>query len=292
MNIVCWSPEREELSSYFAGLFATVCATEFPASVLAVENYLRSRNLGHCFFGARYDSLRTDFRQYRADSNNGDTYLEFFERNMGRRIRKRKCLEVLPDRLFFLPMNQSLPKDFYDYGIYTMYEEIRDFGRREFDFTVWNLETNRNPSTTRILGDADVILALVPGTLPAIEEFYLQCRSELSRIRLVLYCREGEERQLERTERKAAMRWGLDRKKIHRLCFGTHFLSAAENGNLPNFLEEQKRKREYAADAELLKQLRYLVFSVIRNEIGGRELEFKELKGLLYRRNHSVAMEA
>lgn len=292
MNIACWSPVRGDISGYFAGLFAAVAVTEFPCRAAAMENYIKNRNLGHCLLGERYDALRMDFGQYRSDCNFGDTFLEFLSNNTGKKIERRKGLEIMKDKLVFIPLNQSVPKEVYDYGICSMYEELSEFCRTYFDFTVWNLETNRNPATTKILDDADTVLALVPGKADAVEEFYMKCKAGMKRFRLVLYGFEKDTHELERLEKKACLRWGMDRKRITRIVFGNHFLECAKRGNLINYVLEQQDRKKEGSDYELLQHMRYLVFQVLRNEIPGAELDFRELTGFLYRRNHEELLEA
>ncbi len=282
MNIACWSPVRGDICGYVAGLFAAVLANEFPCRVVALENYLKRRNLGHCLVGARYDVLREDYSQYDANCHRGDTYLDFMNRKTNRAVFRKRCLEVQEGRLFFLPQNQSLPKVFYDYGIREEYEELESFCHLYFDYAVWNVETNNNVATSRIVQDADQIVAVVPFDVEKISDVLEHFQNDMYRVQLVLYGYTNNERELEKGMKKVIHAFKLNKNSVHLLPITDDCMEMFERGKFVDYVLARKETKE----SGVIDRIRALAFEISKQEYTTTPSDYRELSNYLYRRNH------
>lgn len=127
-----------------------------------------------------------NYRQFQAESPTRDTFLRFLSKETGKRIRGHRSLEIIPESMFFLPMNQSLSKDVYEYGFMEEMEDTLEYCRENYEHTFLNLESNRNMTTPWLLEWADEVVVWIPGNWKAFEELYDKCKSILGRCTIVL----------------------------------------------------------------------------------------------------------
>ncbi len=187
MLVAFWSGWGNKDTAAVLSLTAIAGCLCFPRRVLTLENYLNSNNLGFHLIGERYNEIK---KRYSYNSPEyyavGDSFLQHIKRETGRSIRHNRCVEIIPDALYFLPLNQSIPRDVYEYGFEREWEELLEYGEEFYDLVYVNLEQNKNITTMRILERADMVVACLPSDCLMFEDFRKRYPSVLEKSMVVI----------------------------------------------------------------------------------------------------------
>ncbi|MBO7631729.1 MAG: hypothetical protein J6S78_05310, partial [Lachnospiraceae bacterium] len=182
MMISFWSPVKDEYVSSIAVLSAMAGCEEFSCKVALADNYVGQGNIGRCLFGDAYNRFRKDYDRYQSEYyERGDSFLKFLRKETGMPVYKERTLEYLHDRLFFLPLNQSLRSDIYEYGFERELPDILEFCKARFDFLFLNTESRGNLSTKTILDYSDKVVVCMPNAEWVLDLFIEQYSSIISK---------------------------------------------------------------------------------------------------------------
>ncbi len=191
MLVAFWSGDDRRDTAGIMALTAIVGCLSFPCKVLTMENYLCTHNMGFHLLGKRYDEIKSRYRNNSPENFTvGDTFLHHIRRETGRSIRHNRCVEIIPESLYFLPLNQSTQRDVYEYGFENEYVELMNYGLEFYDFVFVNVEQNRNISTIPILDMADEVVVCLPADAYALREFCDKYKSILHKVYFV-FCGQG-----------------------------------------------------------------------------------------------------
>lgn len=292
MNIAFWSPFGGSGASGLAALAAAVAAVRFPCRIVVLDNYLGTRNLGHLLLGERYGELRQNFRQFEAGVKRGDTFLQFLSAETGRRVRGHQCLEVIPESLYFCPMNQSLSKDIYEYGFMEELPETVEYCGEFYDAAFWNLESNRNMTTPWLLEQAEQVVVCLPGTWEAFQNFYDDYKSLMPKSLLVLQEQPTAALSIASLIRRIRRKYAVPKGRLYGWHATGELLCALEEGKTVEYICANYRVEKTSPEYEGLRCLRNLVFQLLRKEKEQPPLGYQELNAALLARKQSSSPEA
>lgn len=191
MLVAFWSGDDRRDTAGVMALTAMVGCLSFPCKILTMENYLCTHNMGFHLLGKRYDEMKSRYSKNSPENFSvGDTFLQHIRRETGRSIRHNRCIEIIPESLYFLPLNQSTQKDVYEYGFENEFGELMDYGLGFYDFVFINVEQNRNISTIPILDMADEVVVCLPADAFALRDFCERYKSLLHKVYFV-FCGQG-----------------------------------------------------------------------------------------------------
>ncbi len=265
MNITFWSPTESCQEAYLTALSAVTAAVRFACKVIVVENYLAERNLGHLLLGPRYRWIRMNYRQFCAQTATNDTFLRFLSKETGRKIRGQRSLEIIPDSLYFLPMNQSLSKGVYEYGFMEELPEIIDYCRENYDAVFWNLEGHGNMTTPRLLEHADRVVIVLPGTWREFEQFYEDYKSIMNKSILLLQEQTGEMLSAAGLVRRIKRKYPFMKGRVFPLPVSNELRCAVAEGKTVEYIcahfDDKKISKEY----EVIHTLRNLAGMLLGN---------------------------
>lgn len=191
MLVAFWSGDGRRDTAGVMALTAMVGCLSFPCKIVTMENYLCTHNMGFHLLGKRYDEIKSRYNNNSPENFTvGDTFLQHIRRETGRSIRHNRCLEIIPESLYFLPLNQSTQRDVYEYGFENEFGELMDYGLGFYDFVFINVEQNRNISTVPILDMADEVVVCLPADAFALRDFCDRYKSLLHKVYFV-FCGQG-----------------------------------------------------------------------------------------------------
>ena len=281
MMISFWSPVKDELVSGIAVLMATAGCMEFSCKVVLTDNYVGQGNIGRCLFGEAYNRFRRDYDRARSECyERGDSFIRFLRKETGNAIAYGRTLEILNEQLYFLPLNQSLRSDIYEYGFDREFPDICDFCEARFDFLLLNTESRGNLSTKTILNCADQIVILLPTAEWMLDLLMEEYASVLPHA-VIVFHGEPDSGFLRRMKRKYA----AFRSKMLFLPISDEVKEAIREGKIIEYYVNASEKyREGNADP-VMQKLRYITFSVMRKEKKETKLRYEEMRALFTERN-------
>ncbi len=282
MKISFWSNADRARTAEVLTLSALSCCLSFPCKIVAMENYINTENLGFHMLGSRYDRIRNSYEQYAPGNfHRGDTFLQHLHRQTGRGIRFRKTMEILQDALYFLPMNQSLMKEVYEYGFDHELEENLDYCSMYFDFTFVNVEKSRNLSTKTILDLSDRIIMCLPTDMNGFEQVYNDYHSILPKVFFVFYGKD-----FRTFSRKVQKKYPFVKKRFAQLEFTPKLCAYLSEGRASDYMCRFYHVNRGHSEYRVINKLKYIAFRIIRQEIEISELPYREMAHLFYERNH------
>lgn len=292
MNIAFWAPQGGTGAASLSALAAAVAAVRFPCRIVALENYLGAHNLGHLLLGERFGELRKNFRQFQAGMKRGDTFLQFLSVETGRRIRGHRCLEVIPDSLYFYPMNQSLSKDIYEYGFMEELPEIMEYCGEFYNAVFWNLEANRNITTPWLLEQAEQVVVSLPGTWEAFQKFFDDYKSLMPKSVLVLQEQPEQAVSMAALLRRIRRKYAISKGQLYGWHVSNELLCALDEGKTVEYVCANYHAGKMSREYEGIRCLRNLVFQLLRKEKNQRPMGYQELNAALLARKQNSPSEA
>lgn len=197
MLIVFWSPHYREETAQMLTLVGGMCCRKYPCTIVGVENYLHTHNLGYHMLGSRYDSVRRGARRgsavyYKA----GEIYARHVCSEMGRVFRKDSVIPADGNGLMFMPMDQSLHEDSYRFMMHEVLDQQIDYLESQYDDIYLNLEAGNNDTTIEMLDRADVVVVCLPVNTESFNDFYERYRSLINKCFFVFFGRGGDTESL------------------------------------------------------------------------------------------------
>ncbi len=275
-----WSYGQNRETAAIMSLTAVISSFCFPCRIMTVENYLGKENLGYHLLGPRYDSIK----QYYAVNTperymHGDSFLQHLRRETGKHIRYKRGLEIIPDSLYFIPMNQSIQKDVYEYGFEHEIHELLEHCKDHYDYLFVNLEANKNISTKTILDIAEDVVVCMPASMDLLEVFCEQYRSLLHKVTFA-FCGESNTQFMRRVKKR------FGDHTVQGMLFALTPLAkqAIENGKVIEYLSlhfhDDKEESEYS----FIRKLKHFAFHMLHTDSPGNVTQHSELRRLLKRR--------
>lgn len=259
MNIAFWSPTESRQEAYLTALSAVTATVRFACRVIVVENYVTEKNLGYLLLGPRYRGIRMNYRQFGAQTATNDTFLRFVSKETGRKVRGQRSLEIIPDSLYFLPMNQSLSKDVYEYGFMEELPEITEYCRDNYDAVFWNLEGRGNMTTPRILEHADRVIVALPGTWREFERFYEEYKSIINKSIVLIKEQTGEMLSTTGLVRRIKRKYPFMKGRVFPLPMSNELRCAVADGKVVEYICEHFDDKKISKEYEVIHSLRNLV---------------------------------
>ena len=282
MMISFWSPVKDEYVSSIAVLSAMAGCEEFSCKVALADNYVGQGNIGRCLFGDAYNRFRKDYDRYQSEYyERRDSFLKFLRKETGMPVYKERTLEYLHDRLFFLPLNQSLRSDIYEYGFERELPDILEFCKARFDFLFLNTESRGNLSTKTILDYSDKVVVCMPNAEWVLDLFIEQYSSIISKS-ILFFHGDPDSGFLRRMRRK----YSRYRANMMYLPLTDDLKEAIRDGRLREYCEQDsERRREKDYSNPVMQKVRYMAFSAMRCERQETKLRYDEMRTLFAERN-------
>lgn len=281
MMISFWSPVKDELVSGIAVLMATAGCKEFSCKVVLTDNYVGRGNIGSCLFGEAYNRFRKDYDRARSECyERGDSFIRFLRKETGKAIGYGRTLEILSDQLYFLPLNQSLRSDIYEYGFDREFPDILDFCEARFDFLLLNTESRGNLSTKTILNCADQVVILLP-TAEWMVDILMEEYASVLQHAVIVFHGQPDSGFLRRMKRK----YSAFRNKMLYLPVTEEAKEAIREGKIVEYYERVSEKCREGDTDPVMQKLRYITFSVMRKEKRETKLRYEEMRALFEKRN-------
>lgn len=281
MIISFWSPVKNEYVSSITALTAMAGCSDFLCRVVLAENYVGAENIGHCLFGNTFNRLRRDYDRYQSEYfERGDSFLKFLKKETGKAMYQGRTLEVMHEHLYFMPLNQSLRADIYEYGFDAEFEDIREYCETEFDFLFLNTASSGNLSTKAVLNCSDQVVICLP-TAEWVLDVVMERYSSLLSQSVLLFHGDSDSAFLRRMRRK----YPAYREKMLFLPISDRLKEAVREGRIVDFgYQLHGRNRKEKADPAMQK-ISYLAFTVMRKEKHDVRLRFEDMKELFTTRN-------
>lgn len=288
MIISFWSPVKNEYVSSITVLTAMAGCSDFLCKVVLAENYVGADNIGHCLFGDTFNRLRRDYDRYQSEYfEYGDSFLKFLKKETGKQIFQGRTLEVMQEHLYFMPMNQSLRPDSYEFGFDSEFEDIKEFCNARFDFLFLNAASSGNLSTKTILHCSDQVVICLP-TAEWVLDVVMERYSSLLSKSVILFHGEPDSGFLRRMRRK----YPALRERMLFLPVTEEMKESIREGRIIDFgYRLRKKKRKEKADPAMQK-ISYLAFSIMRKEKHETRLKYEEMRDLFVTRNTDVSTQS
>ena len=286
MIVSFWSPVKNEYVSSITALTAMAGCSDFLCKVVLAENYVGADNIGHCLFGDTFNRLRREYDRYQSEYfEHGDSFLKFLKKETGKQIYRGRALEVMQEHLYFMPMNQSLRADIYEYGFDAEFEDIRDFCEAGFDYLFLNTASSGNLSTKAILNCSDQVVICLP-TAEWILDVVMERYSSLLSKSVILFHGDVDSNYLRRMRRK----YPALRERMYYLPVTEEMKEAIREGHIIDFGYRLRRKNRKEKADPVMQKISYLAFSVMRKEKHNLRLKYEEMRELFTIRNTEVAV--
>lgn len=275
-----WSPVRNEYISSLGVLTAMTGCKNFLCKVVMAENYIGLDNIGHCLFGDAYSRMRREHDWYRSGYyERGDTFLKYLRNQTGMTIYLNRSLEIVEDHLYYLPLNQCLRSDIYEYSFEREFADIAEYCGAHFDFLFLNTASQGNLSTKTILSVCDLVVVC----LPADEWFFntlLERYSSLLSKSILVFYGDPDSGFLRRMKKKHYKY----RDRMFYIPITDELKEAVRIGRISDFFyAEQDSQKE--SSRKLLQQIGYLAFSVMRTKKNEEKLRYEDMRALFLSRN-------
>ena len=282
MMISFWSPVKDEYVSGIAVLTATAGCEEFLCKTVLTDNYVGQGNVGRCLFGDAYNRFRRDYDRYQSEYyERGDSFLKFLRKETGKPVCYGRTLEIIQEHLYFLPLNQSLRSDIYEYGFDREFFDIRDYCGARFDFLFVNTESHGNLSTKTVLDCSDRVVVCLP-TAEWVLDLLMERYNPLLGKAFLVFHGDPDSGFLKRMRRK----YPAFREKMQFLPVTDELKEAIREGRMTEFYAERSGRKEKGKQPDsVMQKLRYLAFSVMRCEKHETKLRYEEMRELFAKRN-------
>lgn len=152
---------------------------EFQQKTLLLENHYNSNNLARYMIPSRMEQLR-EVEVYYLGHGTRDCLVQQLERGTRKKRAEMGSIELLQDKLLYLPQNRLLD-DFFDYEFqWNQLPLIEQFESRGY-FVLIDTKPSNSLSSKIILDAADVIIVNLKQKLSYLEEFFKQYSSILDK---------------------------------------------------------------------------------------------------------------
>ena len=281
MMLSFWSPIKNEFVSSLSVLTAFAGSTDFLCKVVMSENYLGVDNLGRHLIGESYNGLRREYdRSQSRFYGRGDSYLKFLKSKTGRNIYMGRSLEIVRDHLYFLPLNQSLRSDIYEYGFEREFHDIREYCEARFDFLFINTESFGNLSTKLVLEYSRMVVICLP-TAEWVTDLVMERYASLLPKAVLVFHGDPDSGFLRRMRRK----YPAFRDRMMFVPVTEDLKEAAREGRVLEYAATEWMRREEGYESKVMQKIRYLAFSIMRVEKNAEMLRYDEMRGLFSGRN-------
>lgn len=281
MMISFWSPVKDEYVSSIAVLTAMAGCDEFSCKVVLSDNYVGKDNIGFSLFGASYIRLRKEYERYQLGYyEQGDSFLKFLRKETGKAVYQGRSLEIIREQMYFLPLNQSLRPDIYEYLFDRELPDLRDYCESKYDFFFLNLADSGNLSTKTALEYANQVVICMPASEWALE-LLMERYSALLPKALIVFHGEPDSNFLRRMRR----RYPAFRERMMFLPVTKEWKEVVREGRVLDFGSEGTNRGCLERSRAVFQKLRYLAFSVMRKEKNDRLLRYEDMKALFTERN-------
>lgn len=281
MMLSFWSPIKNEFVSSLSVLTAFAGATDFLCKIVMSENYLGVDNLGRHLIGESYNGLRREYDRLQSGYyGRGDSFLRFLKSKTGRNIYMGRSLEIVRDHLYFLPLNQSLRSDIYEYGFEREFHDIREYCDARFDFLFVNTESSGNLSTKLVLEYSRMVVICIP-TAEWVIDLVMEKYASLLPKAILVFHGDPDSGFLRRMRRK----FPAFRNKMLFIPVTKELKEAVRETRVIEFAEEEQKRREEGAESKVMQKIRYLAFSAMRVEKNSEVLRYEDMRGLFSGRN-------
>ena len=280
MIVSFWSPVRNEYVSCLGVLTAIAGCRNFLCKVVMAENYIGLDNIGHCLFGDTYNRMRRDYDRYQSGFyERGDSFLKYLRKKTGKAVCLGRTLEIMQDHLYYLPLNQCLRSDIYEYSFEREFPDIRDFSTAHFDFLFLNTASNGNLSTKTLLNVCDLAVICLPAA-EWVFEILLERYSSLLSKSLIVFCGDPKSAFLRRMRKK----YPAHRERMHYIPVTDDLKEAIRIGRVSDFAYTQRNENN-EPNRQLVRQIGYLAFSVMRHGKNEEKLRYEDMRDLFKARN-------
>ncbi|MBO4325252.1 MAG: hypothetical protein J5845_07665 [Lachnospiraceae bacterium] len=244
------------------------------------ENYIGLDNIGHCLFGDAYSRMRREHDRYRSGYyERGDTFLRYLRNQTGMTVYQNRSLEIVEDHLYYLPLNQCLRSDIYEYSFEREFADITEYCNAHFDFLFLNTASQGNLSTKTILSASDLVVVCLPAA-EWVLDILLERYSSLLPKALLVFCGDPDSGFLRRMKKKHSRY----RDKMFYIPLTDELKEAVRIGRISDFFHaEQESGNENSR--KLLQQIGYLAFSVMRTKKNEEKLRYEDMRTLFLTRN-------
>lgn len=275
-----WSYGQNRETAAIMSMTAVISCFCFPCRIMTVENYLDKENLGYHLLGPRYDSIKNYYAANTPERYmQGDSFLQHLKRETGKHIRYKRGLEIIPDSLYFMPMNQSIQRDVYEYGFEHEISELLEHCKDHYDFLFVNLEANKNISTKTILDIAEDVVVCMPASMDLLEEFCEQYRSLLYKVTFA-FCGDNDTQFIRRVRKRFGDR------TVQGMMFSMTQAAkqAIEDGKVIEYLSLHFHDSKEQPEYPFVKKLKRFAFHMLHTDSVGGSIQNGELRRLLKRR--------
>lgn len=280
MIVAFWSPIRNEYVSSIGVLTAMSGCRDFLCKVVMAENYIGLDNIGRCLFGESFHKFRKDYERYQSGYyERGDSFLRYLKSKTVKPVALGRTLEIVPDRLYYMPLNQSLRSDIYEYSFDREFPDICEFSAAHFDFLFLNTASQGNLSTKTLLAVCNLAVILLP-TAEWVVNLLMDRYSSLLNKSLLVFYGDPDSLFLRRMRKK----YPLYRNRMHFIPIPDELKEAVRIGRVADYADQVSEK-DSPQTKRMLQQLRYLAFSVMRCGKNDEKLRYDEMRTLFQERN-------
>lgn len=279
MIVSFWSPVRNEYVSCLGVLTAMTGCRKFLCKVVMAENYIGLDNIGHCLFGDTYNRMRKDYDRYQSGYyERGDSFLKFLKKRTGKAVSMGRTLEIMEDHLYYLPLNQCLRSDIYEYSFEREFPDIRDYCAAHFDFLFLNTASQGNLSTKTLLSVCDLAVICLPAA-EWVFELLLERYSSLLTKALIVFCADPDSGFLRRMRKK----YPKHKERMYFIPVTDDLKEAVRIGRVFDFACSDRVLNE--CNDKLMHQIGYLAFSVMRRKKNEEKIRYEDMRTLFTERN-------
>ncbi len=183
MKVSFWS-NANEMCTVSANLAAisVACAIRSSYSIISMENYLCSHNLGKAYNGGVRANILDDVGTNYYDGRGFEGLLRKIYRGDSRSgILKSYITEIIHKHLYYIPQSRILHNEIFDYELDHCIEPLFRMIDDNTDLCFIDTASNNNLSTKIILEESDLIVVNLCQKSSVLEDFFLNYSSLISK---------------------------------------------------------------------------------------------------------------
>lgn len=160
MRIAFWSDAYEKSGARlnFAAI-SIASVIRYPYKIIVLENYLGKDNIGKTFFwNQMHDYIRYGLENFYEGSGIEGLLRKIYRGEIYPAILKGYLQEVIPKHLYYIPQNEVINSELFDYELYYNLHELFKIIEKNTDICFFNVRHKNHLSSNAILEEADLIV--------------------------------------------------------------------------------------------------------------------------------------
>lgn len=184
MKIAFWSNDRGTGVTANLAAFCMAGLHEHQRKTFILENHYNSNNLAKYLIPSRMEYMK-EVEVYYLGHGTRDCLVQQLERGTNKKRAELSTIELLQDKLLYLPQNRLLD-DFFDYEFQWNQLPLLERFEERGHLILIDTKPNNSLSSKMILDDADLIVVNLKQDLKQIEDFFHQYSSMLEKAFFIL----------------------------------------------------------------------------------------------------------